>query len=53
VTGIVGEHDGRGGRVEGMMMEEPERGLPENRKWTQIKSREYDGLLGRRATASA
>ena len=40
MTGIVGEHGGRGGRVEGTMMEEPERGLPENRKWTQIKSRE-------------
>jgi hypothetical protein len=53
VTGIVGEHGGRGRRVEGTIMEEPERGLPENRKWTQIKSREYHRPLGRRAAASA
>jgi hypothetical protein len=32
VTGIIGEHGGRGGRVEGTMMEEPERGLPEKPK---------------------
>jgi hypothetical protein len=44
---------GRGGRVEGAIMEEQERGLPENRKRTQIKSREYHRPLGRRAAASA
>jgi hypothetical protein len=27
VTGIAGEHSGRGGRVESNMIEEPERGL--------------------------
>jgi hypothetical protein len=32
VTEIIGEHGGRGGRVEGTMMEEPERGLPEKPK---------------------
>jgi hypothetical protein len=52
VTGKVREHGGRGGRVEGTM-EESERGLPENRRWTQTKSREYRKPLGRRATASA
>lgn len=30
-----------GRRVESNMIEEPERGLPENRRWTQAKSREY------------
>jgi hypothetical protein len=52
VTGKVREHGGGGGRVEGTMME-PERGLAENRKWTQTKSREYRRPLGRRAAASA
>ena len=40
MTGKVREHGGGVGRVEGTMME-PERGLAENRKWTQTKSREY------------
>jgi hypothetical protein len=39
-------------QVESNMMEEPEKGLPRNRKWTQTKSREYRRPLGRRATAS-
>jgi hypothetical protein len=49
VTGIAGEHGGRGGRVESNMMEELERGLSR----TETKSREYRRSLGPRATASA
>jgi hypothetical protein len=37
VAGIAGEHGGRGERVEGTVMEEPERKPLEN----QSKSREY------------
>jgi hypothetical protein len=35
VTGQAGEYGVRGWRVEGTIIQEPERSLVENRKWTR------------------